>query len=236
MSLLRFFGKNVFLLLFFLFAFGYGYSLVVDIESFEYFLKPFIVSSLLIHYLINSKERKMFFIAALFFALLGDLLFNIVTPNTFVYAMGSFLIFNLFIMMIVTEEAGEIRLSHFLLNVTPFLLLFFIIIYFLMENVGVMAILMGVYGIVLVVLCSFSLYYLIRTKSKIAIYFFLGSILFVIAGLTKVLKDYFGVTDQLRIFNTLSYTFSLFCYYKAVVAKKVIIDDSELQNKKTLMY
>lgn len=236
MSLLKLFGKNIFLLLFFVFAFGYGYSLVLGYEPYKYFLKPFIVPSLLILYLINSKEKSIFFIVALFFALLGDLLFSVATRNSFVYAMGSFLIFNLFIMMIVTEEAGEIRLNHLLLNMTPFLLLFFIIIYFLIENVGAMIILMSIYGVVLVVLCSFCLYYLIRTKSKIALYFFLGSMFFVSAGLTKVLKDYFGITAELRIMNNISYTFSLFFYYKAMITERVIIDDVELQNEKPLMY
>lgn len=219
-----------------MFAFGYGYSMVTGCKPYQYFLKPFIVPSLLIHYLINSEKKNAYYITALFFALLGDLLFNIVTPNAFVYALGSFLIFNLFIMIIVTEQAGEIRLNLLLLNMTPFLLLFFIINYFLMENVGAMIVLLSIYGIMLVLLCTFCLYYLIRTKSKIALYFFLGSMFFVAAGLTKVLKDYFGVTAELRAMNNISYTLSLFFYYRAMVSKKVVIEGEELQNEKPLTY
>lgn len=194
------------------------------------------VSFLLLQYVFNSKEKSSFFITALFFALLGDLLFNIVTPNASVYAMGSFLIFNLFMMILVTEKAGEIKLNLLLLYTTPFMLIFFIVINFLLKNVGVMIIIMSIYGIMLVLLCSFCLYYLVKTKSEMALYFFLGSLLFVLAGLTKVLKDYYGITVTLRIINNLVYTFSLYFYYKAMVVKRKLIDNSDLQEQGFITY
>lgn len=223
MSLLRFFGKNIFLLLFFFFAFGYCYSLVKDLVAYQYFLKPFMVSSLLIQYVLVSKEKNSFFIAALFFALLGDLFFNVETPSFFVYAMGCFLIFNSFMMILVAESAGEIRISNLFLYTAPFFLILFIAINFLTKNVGSILVLMTVYGIMLMLLCALCLYFLVKTKSKTAIFFFLGSLSSTLASFTKVLKDYFGITIFLLVVTSLSYIFSLFFYYKAMLNEEKIV-------------
>lgn len=236
MYFLKLLKENIFLFLFFVFAFSYGYSLIVVNNGLIYVLKPFIVPSLVLHYVINVEEKNNFYIIALFFAFLGDLFFSIPTEDGFLIAMSSFVIFNLFIMIIVSESAGEIKISNLFLSMMPFLILLFIIINYLFSKLGAKSILLTIYGVILVFLCTFSLYYYIKTRSKMALYFLLGSLLFVLAGVSKGLKEFDVDTSFLKIMNNVSYTFSLYFYYRAMTAKRVVIDKPQLQGEKSITY
>lgn len=218
--MVAFLKKNILLIIFFIVSLCYGYSNISANLGNQYLLKPFMVSTILMHYTIVAKKIDVFFISALLFALLGDLFFNIVTEEAFMFGMASFLVFNLFMTIVVAERAGEIQISNLFLAMIPFLLLLFIIIYYLFPNAGEVKILLTIYGFALVFLCSFSLYYYIKTKSIVALYFVLGSSLFVLAGIAKAVKEYIGITVSMEIMNNVAYMLSLFFYYRALIVKK----------------
>lgn len=228
--------ENIFLVIFFIVSLWYGFSNITGDVGSQYFLKPFMVSSILIHYLIKAKKINNFFITALFFALLGDLFFNIVTEQGFIYGLASFLVFNLFMMIIVTEKAGEIRISNLFLSMIPFLLLLFIMVYYIFPDSGELKILLTIYSTTLVFLCTFSLYYYIKTKSVVSQYFLLGCSFFVLAGIAKLVKDYIGVTISMEIMNNVCYMLSLYFYYKALIAKEVRIDTLSSENQEPHVY
>lgn len=233
---MAFLKKNILLIIFFIISLWYGYSNIAGELGSQYLLKPFMVSSLLIHYLVTAKKPNVFFMSALIFALLGDLFFNIITDEAFMFGMASFLVFNLFMMIVVADRAGEIQISNLFLAMIPFLLILFIVIYYLFSDAGDNKILLTIYGVALVFLCTFSLYYYIKTKSTVALYFVIGSSLFVLAGIAKAAKEYIGVTLSMEIMNNVAYMLSLFCYYKAMMSKRVLIDRPELQNQKSITY
>lgn len=228
--------KNILLIIFFIVSFWYGYTNISGDIGNQYLLKPFMVSSLLIHYLVTAKKPNVFFTSALIFALLGDLFFNILTEEAFMFGMASFLVFNLFMLIVVADRAGEIQMSNLFLAMIPFLLLLFIVIYYLFSGAGDNKILLTIYGIALVFLCTFSLFYYIKTKSTVALYFVLGSTLFVLAGIAKAVKEYIGITLSMEIMNNVAYTLSLYCYYKAMMLKRVLLDKPDLQGEQSITY
>lgn len=69
-----------------------------------------------------------------------------------------------------------------------------------------------------------------------ALYFLLGSLFFVLAGVSKGLKEFDVDTSFLKIMNNVSYTFSLYFYYRAMTAKRAVIDKPQLQGEKSITY
>lgn len=236
MSFLKLLRKHILLILFFAFAFGYGYSLLTNQDAFIYLLKPFIVPSLILHYIAKANTVNIFFIIALFFAFTGDLLFNIVMDDAFLLAMSSFVMFNFFIMIIVAERAGEIKINNFLISIMPFLLILFIVINYAFNAQGTMSLLLTIYGGIIAILSAFCLYFYLKTKGTMALYFLIGSLFFIVAGISKGLKEFDVNTFFLKVLNNISYTFSLYFYYKAMMSKHAIIDNSELQSRKSITY
>lgn len=184
-----------------------------------YFVKPFIVISLLTHYVINAEKIDFIFVLALFSAYLGDLFFSIETEIPYIIAMGFFLLYTLFIMIIVSGRLALIELSKLLLSAIPFMILIFLLVYVFFNNKGSMMSLYYIHGFTSIALGAFSLYYFVKTKNIDGLLFTLGCLFFIAGGTGKGLKLFYEQTIDAKVINIGGYTLSLFFYYLGVVRK-----------------
>lgn len=219
--------KNIFLALFFVVSITYIYFNYKQNNTVTFYLKPFIVITLLLQYF-NAKAKKynLFFIAALLFALSGDIFFNFNTEITHIIAMASFLMFLLFLTIVITHAAKEIRLNNLLLTSVPFLIIFVIISYFFFDFKNVMSGIYLVLAIVISILCSFSFYFYLKERSKKSLYYFIGCLLFIATGFTRMINQFYGMSDGAKLINNITYLFSLFFFYLASIT---YLDDKELR-------
>lgn len=221
MNLVESLKNNIFLLFFFVVSVIYGYGIANEYNTIIYFYKPFIVLSITVHYLINAKELNKRFLTALVCALLGDVLFNITTPQFFILAMSSFLAFILLLMTLAAETSGEINLKVLSLTTVPFILILTYVLYNYLNKVGSMSLLLVIFGVIVVLLSAFSTHAYYKRRDYTTLYFFLGALAFVLASISKGLKQFALVSDvDIRLMNTICYVLSLFLFTKAMAIRE----------------
>lgn len=217
---MNFLRKNILLILFFIVVVGYISSSVADNYDMIFFLKPFIVTTLLIHYLFSKVKKDVVFILALLSALAGDLLFSIAKDYQYMVAMGFFLLYSLFMMIIVSGRVQLIELKKILLSSIPFMVIIFSLAFMYFYNKNSMLVLYYIHAAVTILLGTFSLYYYITTKNRDALFFTLGCLFFIIGGAAKGFKFFYSPIIDAKVINIGGYALSLFFYYLAVTYKK----------------
>lgn len=232
MNLIKLLKDNFFLILFLIVSLTYAYGIANELDSIIYFYKPFIVSSITAHYVINTNQINKVFLFALVAALLGDLFFNIITEHFFILAMTSFLVFNLLLMILAAEKAGEISVRFLLISTIPFIFILAFVLRNYLNNVGNISILLTIFGSVVVLLGAFSSYAYFKKRNRTTLYFLLGSLAFVIATVSKGLKQFTFMYDyDVRLINTIAYTFSLFFFCRAMVIEQVVTEKKAISQE-----
>lgn len=212
--------KNIFVITFFCFGFLFTYYNFAQHKNLAFYLKLFIVPSLIISYLVdNQTNNSPLFILILFFAFLGDLLFNLETQLAHILGMGSYLCFVLLLMIVVSKEAKEIVLSTFLRYLMPFLFLFILIVYFFFDYDNVLSFIYLIAGAIIAVFCTFSFYYYLKDRNKKSLYYFIGCMCFILTGFTKMYNSFYEYYSLTKVINNLSYIFALYLFYRAVTTK-----------------
>lgn len=223
--------NTAFLVLFFLVGLLFTYFNYKGDKEIAFYCKPFITLALVVSYLLHSGtvKQKMIFVGILIAAFTGDVLFNFETQITHILGMGSFLVFLLLLMVLISREAKEIILSTLLRYSLPFLVVFFLILYFFFDYENTLSSIYIITGAMVSMLCSFSFYYYLKDRNLKSLYYFLGSLCFILTGFTKMYNKFYGYYDVTRVLNNLSYIFSLYFFYSATITQKT---KKELIDKK----
>lgn len=225
------FKKHIFLLLFFVVSVMYAYGIANELNSIIYLYKPFLVLTLTLHYVTNTPEINKTFLFALVFALLGDVFFNIITEEFFMLAMSSFMIFNLLLIIIAANKAGEISVRFLLVSTIPFVLILAYVLMNYLNNVGSISLLIAIFGFIVVLLGAFSSYAYFKKRNRSTLFFFLGSLAFVITTISKGLKQFTLMYDyDVRLMNTVCYVLSLFFFCHAMVIKDEVVAKVVVKN------
>lgn len=219
MGLVNFIKQHIFLILFFLVSILYGYGLVYNVISYIYLYKPFVIIFLILYYFSKSKKYNLLFLIGLGFAFVGDLFYNLNTFDTNLIAMSCFLVFNLVLTIIAAERAGVIKTTKLLLSMLPFIFIFVYVVYKFFSNAGDMMLLIGVYGFIVVLLCSFSLNTLVKRRDVSSLLFFLAALLFVVSSVCEGLEHFSNphITFFIDLLNITSYILSLFFFSVALI-------------------
>lgn len=214
MSVFALVKKNFFLLVFFITGISYAYFNYIENSNVAFYLKPLIVLSLLVQYYTAKKSKyNIFFIIALFFALSGDIFFNYNSEITHIIAMASFLMFLLFLMIVITYAAKEIKFNGLLLTSVPFLIILIVVSYFFIDFKNIMSGIYLVLALVIAVLCSFSFYFHLKERNKKSRYYFIGCLLFILTGFARMMNEFYGLSNPTKLLNNTTYIFSLFFFY-----------------------
>ena len=157
----------------------------------------------------SSKLNVVFLVSVLFFAT-GGILLEIGAKKDIPFAIGSYMISNLLIMVVIAFKIGIIEVKKFLKISIPFIALSFFIVSYFFDAIGIEKIPIFIYANVVALLCSLSLYYYLKTKYKDAIYFFISSLIFATISVFKAI----GIFVILDISNELlAYVGYLICIY-----------------------
>jgi len=219
---LKFLIKNTFLIVFFSAAFVYGYANIIDDQDFVFLTKFFLVPSLSVHYVTTSKQKKNIYILALLFASVGDLLFSSSTIDFKMMGIGCFILFNISIINLCCEKIGLFNSSKVILSGLPFFIIFLSIFLYLFSNdINSEIYLIILYFISLSLLCSFTIYYYLKTKLKAPLFILIGALLLFITNITKAVEYFNTAINIAKIINIGCYAASHYFFYKAMELKKV---------------
>lgn len=179
--------KKILFILFIIAGITYTHGSIKNIEILKDIGVFSMAPILLLYYLFNTKKISVFYVLAVLFVFLADISFQI-NPNNImreVLTIGFYIIVNAFISFIIIERNRFIGTkSSFLLSL--FLGAIFIILdFFAFKNSEIIILSSGVYFVSLSILCSFSIAYYVRTKSKESLFFLIGTISHIFASFSK---------------------------------------------------
>jgi uncharacterized membrane protein YhhN len=180
--------------------------------------KPFIITTLVIVYLVSVKKPNFWYVSALFFSFWGDVLL-LFKDHFFVFGLASFLLAHIFYIKIVAGFIKKISLQKVFVVCLPFVVFLFSFLYFLKDNLGEMTIPVIIYGIVICTLGAISLLNYRQEKSSVNLWMFLGTIIFIISDGLIAVDKFINPNGIYQVFIMLTYIIAQYLICKALIAK-----------------
>lgn len=210
--------KNILLVLYVLSGVLFCYGNITD-NIFLITIGIFsIVPCIAIYYLLTAKKKNFIYLIALIAAYIGDVtFFNKQNISIDLVSLGGFIIFNLLIMIIVSEKMKLVKFRK-ILFITPILVsIFLAITYYVFKTVDQIFFAIGIYFLSLSLLTSFCIVYYRKTKSKNSLFFLVGVTSYIVASISKEFQYINSATNLLFLINTLAYLSTQYFYCKAML-------------------
>ncbi len=117
-------------------------------EKIAFISKPFLITTLVIVYLVAVKKPSFWYVSALFFSFWGDVLL-LFKNHFFVYGLASFLLAHLMYIKITASIIKKVSFQKVVLASLPFVVFLFSFLYLIIDNLGEMKIPVIFYGVVI---------------------------------------------------------------------------------------
>lgn len=189
-------------------------------EKLAFSSKPFLMTTLLIVYLVSIDKPDFWFISALFFSFWGDvlLLFN---EQFFVFGLGCFLIAHIFYIKLCVEYINKTSFKKLALVCFPFLLYLSSFFYVIKDGLDQMQFPLVVYGIVI---CSFGIVALlnyIQNKSTDNLWLSLGAIIFIVSDSLIAINKFYAPSERYQFLIMITYIVAQYLICKSMIVKTV---------------
>lgn len=170
-------------------------AIFLDIPVLQTISKPLIIPALLAWYLARSGSVNQWYVVALFFSFIGDvLLLN--KANLFLLGIGAFLITQVLYIFIFSRRLLKSSVYTKALATLPFLFFFIVLIKYLEPGLGEFLIPVMVYGFAISVFGMVSLLNYLIKKDDLHLKLLIGATLFIISDSMIALNKF----DQERVF------------------------------------
>lgn len=180
--------------------------------------KPFLMTSLVIIYLVSVKKSSFWFISALFFSFWGDVLL-LFKEQFFVFGLGSFLLAHILYIKITSAFIKKISLQKVVLVCLPFVAFLFSFLFLIKDNLAEMIVPVIIYGIVISSFGAVALLNYVQEKSTANLWLFLGAIIFIISDSLIAINKFYEPKEMYQICIMLTYIVAQYLICKAVIAK-----------------
>ncbi len=215
--------KNVGFVLYFFLVFLNLLAAWFNIESLNLITKPLLLPALLIIILSATLpgNGRNFFISALLFSFLGDVLLMFVNNNAHFFTGGliSFLLAHIAYILFFTGIKAESRPKPKLFYLYIFLVFVFCIelLYVLYPRLGNMKLPVSIYAIIISVMLIVSMFIYFKVKPSAGKYFVTGALLFVISDSLLAINKFYMPFFQAGFFIMFTYCLAQFCLVKGYI-------------------
>lgn len=142
--------------------------------------KPLIIPALLAYYISSSKSRNKFYILALIFSFIGDVLL-LDKSNMFLFGIGAFLITQVLYIYIFSKGLKESPKNKMILAFLPFLVFFMVLITVLKPGLKDFFVPVVIYGAAISVFGSISLLKYLVKKDSTNLKLCIGAAIFIVS-------------------------------------------------------
>ncbi len=165
-------------------------GVVLDNSMLQLIFKPLIMPSLILLYYLSSKRKNKWYITAMFFSFLGDVLL-LDKSNMFLYGIAAFLITQLLYVIIISKELPHSHWKTKLIASVPFLAFFIILIKVLKPGLGEFLLPVVIYGAAISIFGMVSLLNYMLRKDKSSLILLLGAVLFILSDSMIALNKFY---------------------------------------------
>jgi uncharacterized membrane protein YhhN len=187
-------------------------------EKIAFLSKPFLITTLVIVYLVAVKKPNFWYVSALFFSFWGDVLL-LFKNQFFVYGLASFLLAHIMYIKITASLIKKVSLQKGVLACLPFAVFLFSFLYLLNDNLGEMKIPVIFYGVVISSFGALSFLNYMQEKNTANLWLFLGTIIFIISDSLIALNKFNEPKEFYAISIMLTYIVAQYLICKAIIAK-----------------
>ena len=187
-------------------------------EKIAFLSKPFLITTLVIVYLIAVKKPSFWYVSALFFSFWGDVLL-LFKNQFFVYGLASFLIAHIMYIKITASFIKKVSLQKVVLASLPFAVFLFSFLYLIIDNLGEMKIPVIFYGVVISSFGALSFLNYMQEKNTANSWLFLGTIIFIISDSLIALNKFYEPKEFYAISIMLTYIVAQYLICRAIITK-----------------
>lgn len=215
------------LVLFFFVSFAEIFAEFYNETVFVYILKPFIIPILTLIYWKTSKERNVYFLISMFFALLANLLFISKDFSSIVLASTFFLLHRALVIYLVLKNVKIKRFLPVFLGSIPFLTVFAYLTFITINELGEGFLIYIIQVLFMSFLGGFALSNYMIEESKMNYWLLLNSILFAVIQFIIVLKLFYVSILIFQPISMILYVFAQYALYKFMILaenKELLLD------------
>ena len=196
-------------------------GIIFHLNQLRLIFKPLLMLTLLLLYLVSERNFNGWYISALVFSFLGDVLLLFEGEIYFMLGLISFLLAHVIYIKIVFGWLNNTSLKTKAVAAIPFLILFFALINLLKNNLNDLFIPVVIYGITISVMGFVSLLNYLNDKSSSALFMVVGASLFIISDSVLAINKFYSTNEFFPIVIMLTYLMAQYLIFKAVITQKI---------------
>lgn len=209
--------KNILLILFYVAGILYCFGNLTDNSLISSLGLYSIIPCIFLHYIINNIRKINFiYVIALVSSYLGIILFYTNNIRINAPALAGFSLFNLMMVLIVFEKMKSVNFNKILPIAIVLIATFTFLTYEIFNFFDIKFFAVAIYFTSLSLMIAFSYTFWSESKSKASILFLIGVLSYIVTSVSTEFLYLNKLTILMTILNTLSYSISHYCYYKAV--------------------
>lgn len=191
---------------------------VLYFDKLAFISKPFLITTLVVVYLVSVNKPNFWFVSALFFSFWGDvlLLFN---EQFFVFGLASFLLAHILYIKVTSSFITKTSYKKKGIAILPFLIFLILFLSLIIDNLGEMKIPVFIYGIVISLFGIVSLLNYIQIKSTENLWLFLGAIIFITSDSLIAINKFYAPNEMYQLLIMITYIVAQYLICKAIIAK-----------------
>ena len=187
-------------------------------EKWAFVSKPFLMTSVVVIYLVSVKSPNFWYVSALFFSFWGDVLL-LFKEQFFVFGLGSFLLAHILYIKITSGFVRKIGWQKVIMVCIPFVLFLFSFLYMIIDKLQGMRIPVIVYGIVISSFGAVTLLNYIQNKNTSNLWLLLGALIFITSDSLIAINRFYEPREIYRLIIMLTYIVAQYLICKAMIVK-----------------
>jgi uncharacterized membrane protein YhhN len=195
-------------------------GVVLNNSLLQLIFKPLIMPSLILLYYISSKRKNKWYIVAMVFSFLGDVLL-LDKSNMFLYGIAAFLITQLVYVFIISKELPRSHWKTKLIASIPFLAFFIILIKVLKPGLGEFFLPVVIYGAAISVFGMVSLLNYTLRKDNSSLVLLLGAVLFILSDSMIALNKFYEAAPLYGLAIMVTYILAQYLIFRYMLTRSV---------------
>lgn len=187
----------------------------------EAIFKPMIIISLMILYYYSSEKKNNWFLLALAFSFLGDVLL-LDKEGLFLFGIAAFLMTQLIYIGLILKRINKTTVQQNVLAVLPFLVYITFLIMLLKDNLGEYLIPVIVYALTIAIFGIVSLLNYLKYKTRSAQLLLIGAVLFIVSDSMIALNKFYEPRDFYPVAIMVTYVLA-----QLIIMRSMVVYESE---------
>ncbi len=193
-------------------------GVAINSSLLQVIFKPMIMLSLMALYYYSVEKKNNWFLLALAFSFLGDVLL-MDKNNLFLYGIAAFLMAQVIYIKLIVGQLNKSSLQQKILAIIPFAIFIIVLLGVLKDNLNEFLIPVIIYGLTISIFGIVSLLNYLSDRSKIALILLVGAVLFILSDSMIALFKFHDPKAIYPIATMITYVLAQYLIYQFMTAQ-----------------